>query len=120
MKLTSRSLVSILCLTFLIAFTAFWQKETSATETCPGINDVDIDVEGTGKNKAQAREDLENKIADEATAICSGTCYSEGTCEVVSIETTSVNCKYRRRDRSWFCTTTIKRVECGCVDGEGF
>ncbi len=115
MKTINRILASLLFLAFLVPFTTLWQEETSATETCPGTTDVDITVEGTGKNKAQARDDLDDKIADEANAICSGTCY-EGACKVIDITTTGVNCKYFRRDRSWRCTATIKRVECGCVE----
>ncbi len=129
MKLISRIFASFLFLALLLPLTAFYQEETSAqngTDTCTGIYDVDIPVEGTGKNKAQARDDLDYKISVEASLICSGSCIPAhigefemnnfGTCEAVRIEKTKVNCKERRRDRSWVCTTRIIKVQCACVE----
>ncbi|HHT9124896.1 MAG TPA: hypothetical protein ACFYD6_03655 [Candidatus Brocadiia bacterium] len=120
MKLINRIFAPILFVTFLVPFTAFWQEEVLASSgTCDEVLDIDITVVGTGKNKQQALEDLDNKIADEANAMCYDPASCPGAeCEAVSITTTTPKCKYSRRDRSWRCTAKIKRVECGCVEGD--
>lgn len=118
MKLINRIFASILFLTLLVPFTAFWQEETSANGACEGTYDVSILVmwEGKAKNKADAKEhwniELHNRVVD----FCGPRQCSDPhmRCTGDSVKVRGFKCK--TTGKGWHCRGYIEKITCDCTE----